>query len=143
MLTETHITALVHNFYDKVRADPTLGPVFADAIGAHWGPHLQTMCDFWSALLLGTRRFDGRPLAKHLGLRAQITPAHFQRWLVLFGETADEVLPEDGAAQARLKAFNIAQAFQHHMFDNAAVYARSAPMTASSSDASITERANS
>ncbi len=141
MLTEQHIAALVYGFYDQVRADAELGPVFEAAIGDHWDSHLVTMCDFWSALLLGTSRFEGRPLAKHLRLRDQITPAHFQRWLRLFAETADQVLPPDAAAQARFKAHNIAQAFQHHMFGNAAIYARSAPI--SSTSPSITDRANS
>ncbi len=40
---------LVHEFYDRVRSDPLLGPVFADRI-ADWGPHLDRMVEFWSSV---------------------------------------------------------------------------------------------
>jgi hypothetical protein len=38
-LDEELLTALVHRFYDRARADPLLGPVF-DARIENWGPHL-------------------------------------------------------------------------------------------------------
>ncbi len=138
MLTEQHIHSLVHRFYDRVRQDPTLAPVFDAEIQDHWDSHLATMCDFWSALLLGTNRFEGRPLAKHLRLADRISPQHFDRWLVLFAETADAELPTDVAATARLKAHNIAQAFQHHMFTMAPTYARSGSVSSPSTTARAT-----
>ena len=39
-LDEGILRSLVHRFYDKVRADEVLGPVFAGRI-TDWAPHLE------------------------------------------------------------------------------------------------------
>lgn len=60
--------------------------------------HLSTLSDFWSAVILGTRRFTGMPMPKHAAmpnLKAEL----FERWLVLFGETTD-ALPNPALADA-------------------------------------------
>ena len=46
------IRQLVDRFYAKVRRDPQLGPIFERALPADWGPHLATMHDFWSSVML-------------------------------------------------------------------------------------------
>ena len=48
-LDEDVLTRLVHRFYDRVRADSALGPVFAERI-SDWGPHLDRMVAFWSSV---------------------------------------------------------------------------------------------
>lgn len=102
---------LVHAFYARVRADPELGPIFNGAIGDRWDAHLAKLTDFWSSVMLMTGRFKGSPMAVHTALpRAE--PADFQRWLELFGRTADEVCPADAAALFRAKAEMIAQSLQ-------------------------------
>jgi Domain of unknown function DUF488 len=55
-LSEDTIRHLVDSFYAKVRADPELGPIFERAIVGDWGPHLATMHDFWSSVMLTTGR---------------------------------------------------------------------------------------
>ena len=66
------ITALVHGFYADVRADPLLGPVFTQAIGAHWDAHLARMVDFWSTVALGSKRDRGNVAARHLALEVAV-----------------------------------------------------------------------
>lgn len=44
-LNEAILHTLVHRFYDRVRADEVLGPVFAARI-TDWGPHLERMVTF-------------------------------------------------------------------------------------------------
>ena len=66
---EALIHSVVHGFYDKVRQDDLLGPVFNGRITAdQWPVHLERMCDFWSSSFLRTDRYDGRPLPPHLGI---------------------------------------------------------------------------
>ena len=90
-IDETGIRRLVHGFYDAIRRDPLLGPIFGQAIAPErWPGHLEKMCAFWSSVLLKTRRYDGRPLPPHLAL-ADLSDIHFQRWLELFRSTAGEV----------------------------------------------------
>jgi hemoglobin len=104
---EDEIATMVHRFYDSVRRDPALGPVF-DAHVADWDHHLAKMCDFWSSVLLGTARYRGTPMPKHVRL-PDLTPALFRRWLELFHATT-QTLGNDGLeAQADLFAERIAQ----------------------------------
>lgn len=105
-LGEDQLTALVHAFYTKVRADPMLGPVFAARI-ADWEPHLQRMVDFWSSVALMTGRYHGTPVLKHVGL--PVTWTHFERWLALFRETAAEICQPAGAAHLIERAERIAR----------------------------------
>src|SRR4051812_352820 len=90
-VTEEAIHTLVHAFYDKIRTDPALGPIFNGAIpeGA-WPAHLAKMCDFWSSVTLMTGRFKGSPMQAHVRLGG-LRPTHFARWLHLFEATAREV----------------------------------------------------
>lgn len=105
-LDEETLRALVHSFYDRVRADAMLGPVFAARI-ADWGPHLDRMVDFWSSVALMTGRYHGEPVPAHATL--PVTWDHFARWLALFRQTAHEVCPPQGAAHVIAAAERIAR----------------------------------
>src|SRR4029450_1775175 len=72
-LSDHALRYLVDSFYAKVRADSELGPIFKRAIPGDWGPHLATMHDFWSSIMLTSGRYKGNPVAVHLrgeGIRA-------------------------------------------------------------------------
>ncbi|TAN06108.1 MAG: group III truncated hemoglobin [Rhodanobacteraceae bacterium] len=94
-LDESKLAVLVDRFYDKVRADPLLGPVF-DAQVDDWDAHKVLMTSFWATVALRTGHYRGNPLAKHQPL--PIGVAHFQRWLALWRETAGEALDAESAA---------------------------------------------
>ncbi len=115
-LDEDRLTALVHRFYDKVRVDAVLGPIFAEHI-ADWGPHLAKMVDFWSSVALMTGRYHGAPVVKHAGL--PVDGAHFDRWLTLFRETAHQTCPPAGAAHVTLRAERIARSLSFAIEDAA------------------------
>ena len=92
-ISEPQIRDLVFTFYDRVREDESLGPIFESRLAGRWDPHLERMCDFWSGVLLATGRFRGNAVQAHRGIPG-IAPAHFDRWLELFEETARATLPE-------------------------------------------------
>lgn len=104
-IDEAMIRRLVHAFYDRVRADAVLGPVFAARI-TDWGPHLERMCAFWSSVALMTGRYHGRPMPAHAPL--PVSGAHFDRWLDHFARTAAEICPPAAAALFVEKARTIA-----------------------------------
>ncbi len=108
-INEASIEALVRAFYARIAEDELLGPIFGRAI-TDWEPHLRKMMDFWSSVALLTRRYDGRPMPVHIQLGLE--PRHFERWLGLFRETAQDLFPVDGAAFLIAKAENIARSFQ-------------------------------
>lgn len=103
------ISALVDAFYAKARTDELLGPVFNEHI-TDWTPHLERMRAFWSSVTLTSGRYHGRPMEKHLPL--PIGAAHFDRWLELFAETADELCPPPAAAIFKDRAGRIAESLE-------------------------------
>lgn len=115
-LDETILRALVHRFYDRVRADPVLGPVFAARI-TDWPTHLERMVAFWSSVALMTGRYHGAPVPAHATL--PVTWAHFDRWLDLFRQTATEVCPPAGAAHVIERAERIARSLHMAVEDTA------------------------
>lgn len=111
-MDERLIQAVVHAFYDRVRRDDLIGPIFNNTIPEDgWPHHLATITDFWSSLLLGTKRYQGRPLAKHLML-GPLQDEHFLRWLALFRKTVEERVPADLVPQFIIRAERIATSFR-------------------------------
>ncbi|MFG1346551.1 group III truncated hemoglobin [Xanthobacter autotrophicus DSM 431] len=112
-LDEEAIHRLVHRFYDRVREDAVLGPIFGGRIAeGAWPVHLAKMCDFWSSVLLKSGRYDGRPLPPHLALGTDAGDPQFARWLALFRPTAVEVLPPAAAQAAIAHAERMAYSFR-------------------------------
>lgn len=104
---EADIRNLVNAFYGKVRQDELLAPVFEPVIGEQWDHHLERMTDFWSTLLLYTKKFSDDPLTKHLPLA--LTKEHFDRWLLLFHGTVDDLFQGQIAENAKKRANSIAR----------------------------------
>ncbi|MBN9527272.1 MAG: group III truncated hemoglobin [Alphaproteobacteria bacterium] len=108
-IDEAMIERLVYGFYDRVRADDMLGPVFAERI-ADWGPHLGRMVQFWSSVALMTGAYHGQPMRVHLPL--PIDGRFFDRWLQLFEQTADELCPPAAARHFVERARRIAESLE-------------------------------
>jgi hemoglobin len=108
-ITEEMIERLVRRFYEKVRADEMLAPVFEARIH-DWEPHLRQMFAFWSSVALMTGRYHGTPMVKHMPL--PIDAAHFDRWLALFEATARELCPLEAAAHFVERARRIAASLE-------------------------------
>jgi hemoglobin len=109
------ISTLVHSFYDDVRADAELFPVFDQAIGANWGPHLERMVDFWSTVMLGSRDFQGNVFGKHM-LLGGVQPEHFRRWLALFQAATGRLFAPEVAAEFMTVARRIGGSLQYGFF---------------------------
>lgn len=114
-VSEDAIRGLVDEFYAKVRVDPELGPIFEQAIGDDWGPHLAKMYDFWSSVMLTSGRYKGNPVAVHLRVGG-IAPQLFDRWLTLFGETCGELFNDRIAEAFQVKAGRIAESLKLALF---------------------------
>ena len=110
-MTEERIHTLVHAFYGRIREDPELAPIFETRLKDRWDVHLPRMCDFWSTVLLGTRRFHGNPMAAHMGLPG-LTSAHFDRWMELFEKVAFATLPDHLALDVTGRAARVRVALE-------------------------------
>lgn len=110
-ITEAEIATLIPRFYERVRADALIGPVFAGAID-NWPPHLEKLMAFWSSVMLTSGRYKGNPMAAHMKHLAIITPPMFDRWLALWAQVTAETLPAGLAAELQAKAERIAQSLK-------------------------------
>lgn len=90
------VSALVEHFYDRIRAHPRLGPIFATRVD-QWPKHLDRMKDFWASIAIESGRFHGNPMITHIAI-AELRPDHFSDWLALWAETVDTLAPTPGAA---------------------------------------------
>jgi hemoglobin len=108
------IRLLVNSFYEKVRKDPEIGPIFNDIARVDWEHHLPKMYAFWGNVLLQKGDYSGNPMTTHLELNAltPLTKAHFDRWLKLFRETIDEHFEGEIAERARQRSLSIATIMQ-------------------------------
>ena len=108
-IDEAMIARLVDGFYDRVRVDPLIGPVFNDRI-QDWAPHLEQMRLFWSSVALMSGVYHGRPMPKHLPL--PVDARHFDRWLELFEATARDLCPPTAADHFIERARRIAESLE-------------------------------
>jgi len=108
--TRGDIKTLVDRFYEKVKSDTLLGPIFSHV---DWPYHLPIMYNFWSSMLLGDQTYQGNPLQKHLPLA--IDRSHFDQWLILFRQTVDENFEGEKAEEVKMRAQSIAGIFQVKM----------------------------
>jgi hemoglobin len=112
VLDEEMIRRVVHSFYEQIRRDDLIGPIFNAAIAPEqWPHHLSKMCDFWSSTLLRTERYEGRPLPPHLAIPG-LAEEHFRRWLELFRITVRECCPAEVASLFMDRALRIAHSFR-------------------------------
>lgn len=127
--TEKEIDQLVRSFYEKARKDPSLGPIF-EAHVTNWEEHFVQMTDFWSGNLLGTNRFNGAPMPKHLAI-PNLRPELFEQWLRLFKQTTEELDDESFQLHINLLAYRIASrlwaAYQMQHYPNKPLLELKAP----------------
>lgn len=116
-MTEKHdiegiadIKLLVNNFYDKIRNDNFLAPIFNERIQDRWPQHLEKMYTFWQTVLLGEHTYFGSPFPPHAKL--PVDHAHFTRWLALFAQTIDEMFCGEKAKEALWRANKMAELFE-------------------------------
>ena len=104
------IEQLVNEFYQRVRRDELLGFIFEDVAKTDWVTHLPKMYAFWETVIFGTGGFSGNPLAAH----AKLTPMtamgreQFDRWLLLFHGTVDDLFSGEKAEHIKRAAGDMA-----------------------------------
>jgi len=113
--TRKDISILVHTFYDKIRKDDLLGPIFNSHIAeGQWTEHLEKLTDFWETNLFGIPKFKGNPSQKHLNvdenLEYKVDQNHFGKWLEIWFETINELYEGDLADRAKEASRRIAHA---------------------------------
>ena len=104
------IARLVDAFYDKVRVDPVIGPIFNEAVH-DWAEHKRLLTSFWCSVVLKAQTYRGNPMQAHRPWPIEVR--HFEHWLELWGCTARELLPADEAATMVEFASRIGQSLRY------------------------------
>lgn len=104
------LAMLLTDFYGRAFGDDLLGPVFVDIAQMDLAAHLPVICDFWETVLFHGAQYRRNALVPHLRLHAtaHLTPAHFDRWLMLWLATVDDRHLGPTAERAKLQATRIA-----------------------------------
>lgn len=115
--TRADIERLVDTFYERVRADEILAPIFDDVAHTDWERHLPKMYDFWETVLFGAPAYRGQPIGIHVELatRVALGQREFGRWLALFADTVDAAFLGPQADETKRRAHRIANVMQHHI----------------------------
>jgi len=104
---------LVRTFYGKAMEDELIGWIFTDIAHLNLEQHVPVVTSFWETVLLGNQSYYGGAFGVHAKLheKAGLRKAHFQRWLVLWCQTVDELFDGERAAMAKVHGLRVANAF--------------------------------
>ena len=112
---------LIETFYGRVFADEQIGPFFTQVARVNPETHAALLGDFWETVLFGKNLYHQNVIQKHVELDKQrpLEPHHFERWLLLFVTTVDELFAGPVAEQAKIRAQSMAMVLQVkiHMLD--------------------------
>jgi len=119
------INVLVRTFYDQIREDKELGPIFNKQI-YDWESHLERLTDFWETNLMAVRSFKGNPLLKHKILDAknkyQIENYHFGIWLRYWITTVNKLFVGEKAEIAKNRARKMGTFMYFKLFENKPIH---------------------
>lgn len=115
------INLLVRTFYQKVRMDNVLGPIF-NSIISDWESHFVVLTDFWETQLFLKRKYYGNPVVVHqevdVKMNNSITSEHFGLWLNLWFETVDTLFEGETAWIAKNRAQKMSTMLFLKIFEN-------------------------
>ena len=113
------IHLLVSTFYELIRKNELLGPIFNTVI-KDWDLHLILLTDFWESNLFFNKTYYGDPIQKHIEVDARfegkINELHFGTWINLWHQTIDDLYKGETANIAKNRARNMATFIHISMF---------------------------
>jgi len=107
--TSDDIKLIVDSFYQKVRENELLSPVFNSVIQNRWPEHLEKMYCFWQTVLLHDHTYFGNPFVPHAKL--PVEGQHFNEWLKLWHNTVDSFFFGEKANEAKWRGDKMATMF--------------------------------
>lgn len=107
------IEMLVRRFYEQAIPDPIIGKFFTQVAHLDLETHLPKIANFWEQMLLQHPVYSGSPMHVHLLLNSKepMLPEHFERWLVLWSDTIDQLFAGEKAEMAKARAQMVAKSF--------------------------------
>jgi len=103
------IKLMVNSFYEGIRKDDLLGPIFEERIKDRWSIHLEKMCSFWQTILFDEHTYSGAPFPPHISMN--LTVIHFNMWVRIFNKTIDDLFEGPVTEEAKKRAALMASIF--------------------------------
>ena len=115
--TRADCERLVRAFYARALEDPIIGWIFVDVAKLDLEAHVPVIASFWETMLLGAGSYAGGAFRPHADLHARVRlrSGHFERWLMVWRTTVDELFAGDRAELAKAHAERVAAAFQRRL----------------------------
>lgn len=107
------IETLVRRFYEQAIPDPIIGKFFTDVAHLDLDSHLPKIANFWEQMLFQRPVYIGSPMHVHLAMNTKepMSPEHFERWLMLWDRTVDQLFSGEKATMAKARAQMVAKSF--------------------------------
>jgi hemoglobin len=104
------IEKMILRFYEKVKADETIGFIFTEVVKMDWEKHIPVIVDFWETILLDNPVYKKNAMEVHYDLNKKIPlkKEHFDSWVHLFTTTVDDLFEGKVADLAKTRAKSIA-----------------------------------
>ena len=111
--TRDDVERLVRAFYVHAMDDAMIGYLFTDVAKLDLEAHVPEITSFWATILLGEQSYRGGAFRPHaeLHFKSPLRAGHFERWLVLWTSTVDELFEGPRAGYAKHHATRVARAF--------------------------------
>ncbi len=105
---------LVHRFYEKLLADPSISYLFTEVARIDIIKHLLVLVDFWDMVLFQSDTYQKNAMQIHMQLhqKSALSKQHFATWLLHFNQAVDELFEGDKAFLAKQRAQSIATVMQ-------------------------------
>ena len=108
--THEDVQLLVNSFYDRVKSDTIIGPIFNSIVG-DWSQHLPKMYRFWGTVLFGEPGYSGNTIATHIAIdkKFPLEQQHYDRWIGLWKSTVDSLFVGKKAEEAKKRGMLMIQ----------------------------------
>ena len=111
------IDRFIRMFYERVKADSTIGIIFNEIVAINWEKHIPLITDFWETILLDNPVYKHNAMDVHYALNRiyPLQKKHFDAWLNIFNSTMDEMYCGEKTNLAKQRASSIALLMHHKM----------------------------
>ncbi len=119
--TRADVFFLVDTFYDSIKKDMLLGPIFNGMI-KDWDVHIKHLTDFWATQLFIEKSFKGNPIEVHRKVdkfaKHKINENYFGLWLNYWIATLDEHFEGENTFILKNRARKMASFIHLDIFKN-------------------------
>lgn len=108
--TRNDIKQLMMDFYSRLLEEPSFKVIFFDIAQVEILDHLELMIDFWEFTLFNKGSYQKNIITKHLEIHMEhsLSKDLFEKWLIIFNNTIDNLYKGSNATEAKNRAFSIA-----------------------------------